>query len=133
MLAGLSKNEIFSVPPAFWEKAEPLQHAAINSPPMIANMRNRSTIAFSLRCSSLLPRAKVTTFRASRKINGSALDHPIRVSLRCRRPIANRRERGFETPAFAGAPGGGLPVQPNVVETKIVDDAVAHHRLILDL
>jgi hypothetical protein len=36
MLAGLSKNEILSVPPAFWAKAPSPAHVAISSPPTIA-------------------------------------------------------------------------------------------------
>src|SRR5437667_5966516 len=38
MLAGLSKNEILRMPPAFWAKAASAQHAAISSPPAIARL-----------------------------------------------------------------------------------------------
>src|ERR1700730_771210 len=33
MLAGLAKNEILRVPPAFWAKAPPAEPSAIDSPP----------------------------------------------------------------------------------------------------
>src|SRR6202011_1866508 len=48
MLAGLSKNEILSVPPAFCAKPGPAQHAAVNKPTTIANARRYPVTGISL-------------------------------------------------------------------------------------
>src|SRR5215468_6316954 len=85
-------------------------------------------------CSSAFREPRLPPFAPAGRLTDRRLVTPISVGRRCRRPIANRREGGFETPALvdAGDPDGGLPVQPNVLETKIVDDAVDHHRPIFD-
>ena len=52
MLAGLSKNEILSVPPAFWAKAVSAEHSAISRPPMIVKARRFPIIGCSFRCAA---------------------------------------------------------------------------------
>src|SRR5712671_3940229 len=47
-VAGLSKNEILSVPPVFWAKAASAQHAAINNPITVAKARRYPIIVLSL-------------------------------------------------------------------------------------
>src|SRR5208283_845785 len=47
-LAGLSKNEILRMPPAFWAQAMLEQQRAINSPPTIPNARGCPVIGLSL-------------------------------------------------------------------------------------
>jgi hypothetical protein len=48
MLAGLSKNEILSVPPAFCAKPGPALYAAVNKPTTIANARRDPVTGISL-------------------------------------------------------------------------------------
>src|ERR1700730_16883961 len=96
MLAGLSKNEILSVPPAFWARAPPAEHSAIISPPTIAKARRFPIIGSSSR--NLFWRAPVkgTGYHAAsepgyQKIGRDHAD-PANAERRCSR-LPESREK----------------------------------------
>src|ERR1700732_754788 len=79
MLAGLSKNEILSVPPAFCAKAPPAEHSAMISPPTTARARRFQITVFPPRSPVGRERADWTGYHARgnpgyEKIDGSRGD-----------------------------------------------------------
>src|ERR1700730_8941429 len=96
MLAGLSKNEILSVPPAFCAKAASVDHSAINRPPTIATARRFPIIGSSSRCCLWREPAEWTGYHAPsepgyQKIGRRRAD-PADAERRCSR-LPESREK----------------------------------------
>src|SRR5262249_18109783 len=120
MLAGLSKKEILSVPPAFWAKAPSEKHSAISSPPTIATARSFPIIGCSSRNSARRdppegPGYHAASERGYRKIGYRPRRLPPMPSAeRARRLCAVQRKV--------------LVVEPQILEAVAVVDAVDHDR-----